>query len=107
MNSDASGKACQQSAFVRVDESSSEVVDISDLIRLFEVMFRGLAIFLCFDSPDTNADGPTDMSDVIVLLSNQILDGKPSPPLPDPTARLDPTFDDLLRCHGSLTCTSV
>lgn len=58
MNSDASGKACQQSAFVRVDESSSEVVDISDLIRLFEVMFRDLAILLCFDSPDTNSRWP-------------------------------------------------
>lgn len=107
MDSDDSGEACQQPAFVRVDESSSEVVDISDLIRLFKVMFRDFAPLLCFDSLDTNADGLTDMSYVIVFLSNRILDEKPSPLLLHPIARVDPPFDDLLRCHGPLTYKSV
>ncbi len=77
----APGGACCQ---IRgdVDNSGSEVIDISDLITLVEFMFQGGPEPLCMEQANVNGqDGSApDIGDLIFLVSYMFQSGPPPPP---------------------------
>jgi len=81
---------------IRGDADRSGDVDISDPIRILDVLFLGAPPLTCEDAADANDDGAINISDPIALLSYLFLGGsEPPPPFASPGA--DPT-DDPLGC---------
>ena len=99
INMDGVGDICQETPFIRGDSNTSGVFDISDIIQLLNVIFRGVGIFLCEAASATNDDGRVDISDILFGITFQFLDGSAVPPPPYPNPGIDPTLDDLERCQ--------
>ena len=84
-------------AFVRGDTNRDGSVNVVDVIRLLDFLFReGTAP--CVKALDVDDDGDVRLPDAVVALNFLFRDGPPPPP-PFPQAGLDPTTD-ALGCGG-------
>ncbi|MBI4605222.1 MAG: hypothetical protein HY721_24925 [Planctomycetes bacterium] len=82
------------SVFARGDANADRQINISDPVRLLDVLFRGAEPLSCDDSGDANDDGSLDLSDPVSILLHLFRpDGGSSLISPDPTRDLTP--DDL------------
>ena len=89
--------------FVRGDVNLDEGVDIGDVIRLLDFLFRGGVVLVCHDAADQNDSGSLDLGDPIYLL-NWLFRGGPEPPaLGLRVCGVDPS-DDELRCRSYPGC---
>lgn len=95
--------AAAEVPFVRGDANVDGQVDISDGVKILNVLFLGDAPEGCDDAMDSNDDGKTDISDGVWILNFLFLGG-PKPPQPYPDCGPDPTGDDL-RCAAYAFCT--
>jgi hypothetical protein len=89
--------------FRRADANEDGLVDMSDAISVFSVLFRGEGYFACRDSADANDDGNIDISDGIYLLNFLFRGGEDLPPPGRETCDLDPSEDDV-SCASYLGC---
>ena len=87
--------------FIRGDANDDGLVDISDAIKMLDVLFQGAEI-ACEDAGDANDDGVLDISDPTYLLSHLFWGGA-APPEPFAQAGLDPTTEDPYLC-GDRIC---
>jgi len=85
-------------AFIRGDANDDGAADLSDAVRVLNVLFLGTGEVRCEDAADANDSGVVDISDPIYLLTFLFLDGPPLPP-PYPEIGSDPTEDEL-ECPG-------
>ncbi|PJE64166.1 MAG: hypothetical protein COU90_04145 [Candidatus Ryanbacteria bacterium CG10_big_fil_rev_8_21_14_0_10_43_42] len=83
--------------FVRGDSNTDGDFNLSDTIRLLDVLFRGGDPLTCADAADANDDGLLDISDAVFILLVLFSDNEM--PLPFPDAGPDPT-DDPLGCEN-------
>lgn len=88
--------------FVRADSNADGKVDISDGVRVLNVLFLGDSPSGCDDAMDSNDDGKMDISDGIWILNFLFLGG-PQPPQPYPDCGVDPT-PDALTCAAYPLC---
>ncbi|MGQ9591733.1 MAG: hypothetical protein ACUVYA_15725 [Planctomycetota bacterium] len=86
--------AAADALFVRADANVDGQVDISDGVKVLNVLFLGDAPEGCDDAMDSNDDGKTDISDGVWILNFLFLGG-PKSPQPYPDCGPDPTLDDL------------
>jgi hypothetical protein len=69
-------------------------IDVSDPVKILNMLFNGSVDIVCLDAADANDSGELDVSDPVYLLSYLFLGGSaPRPPYPD--EGLDTTADDL------------
>ncbi len=87
--------------FLRGDANADQVRDISDSIRLLELLFLGGDPLACEDAGDANDDGVLDISDSIAVLANLFLGDPQTLPEPYHTPGYDPTFDSLSCANGT------
>ncbi len=81
--------------FLRGDANGDGKVDVSDAIRILQVIFRGETPPSCLDTADSNDDGQIDVSDAVYLLLF-LFRGGAAPPDPGPyLLGPDPTPDTL------------
>jgi spore coat protein CotH len=80
--------------FVRGDANGDLATNLTDGIRILQVLFQGAAQPPCFDALDANDDGDLTVSDPVYLLQHLFRSGPALPP-PYPTEGSDPTPDGL------------
>ena len=97
-----SGECAGDPNFKRADVNADETVNLSDSIRLLDILFAGAEGSGCLGATDSNDDGRVNLSDVIAILEH-LFQGAPA--LPDPFFQCgpDPTSDDL-GCTEYLPC---
>ena len=79
--------------FVRCDASPDGLVTIADAVTILSHMFSQGPIS-CLDAADCNDSGEINIADPVALLQFLFVTGTP-PPVPYPTAGVDPTADSL------------
>jgi hypothetical protein len=84
--------------FLRGDVDLSEAADITDALRIVQLLFVGIAIDGCEDAADVDDNGALDIVDPMRLLF-ALFGGAPLPPAPFPVAGPDPTPDALRVCE--------
>lgn len=83
--------------------ASGSAPDISDAVRLLEILFTGQGPAVCDDACDGNDDGAMNIADAVYGLAYLFSGGLP-PPAPGPTAcGTDPTLD-MLGCASPAGC---
>jgi hypothetical protein len=95
--------AAQEASFRRADANVDAKVDISDGVRILEILFLGAANPGCDDALDSNDSGKVDISDGVYVL-NFLFAGGPRPPDPYPDCGADATADDIA-CAAFASCT--
>ncbi|MGQ9590490.1 MAG: dockerin type I domain-containing protein [Planctomycetota bacterium] len=85
-----------EGTFVRGDANEDGRVNLSDMTRILQVLYRGAAAPACEDRMDANDDARVDASDP-VYVGNALFSRGPTFPPPFPGAGVDPT-PDALRC---------
>ena len=88
--------------FLRGDANLDSSVDISDPVRILNILFLGSEKPDCDDLLDSNDDGSIDISDGVFLLAF-LFGGGASPPAPFPTCGPDET-PDALGCTSYFVC---
>ena len=81
-------------SFLRGDANMDGRVDISDPIRILDMLFQGGGVPVCLDAADANDDGSLDISDPIAMLLAQFQGGLPLPS-PSDLAGFDSSADRL------------
>lgn len=79
--------------FVRCDASPDGLVTIADAVTILTHMFAQGPLS-CLDAADCNDSGEINIADPVALLQFLFVTGTP-PPVPYPTAGVDPTADSL------------
>jgi len=79
--------------FVRCDASPDGLVTIADAVAILSHMFAQGPLS-CLDAADCNDSGEINIADPVALLQFLFVTGTP-PPVPYPTADVDPTPDSL------------
>jgi len=80
--------------FIRGDVDMSMRLDVSDAVKILNMLFLGSVDIVCLDAADANDSGELDVSDPVYILSHLFLGG-PAPRAPYPGMGLDPTADQL------------
>lgn len=86
------------SSFLRGDANGDGSVDIADVVRIAELLFRNGRAPRCLDAADSNDDGRVQLTDALFLLFH-LVRGELGPPAPYPISGVDPSADPL-RCAG-------
>jgi hypothetical protein len=93
-----SGCAGELPSFLRGDADSSGEVNLTDAIRVLNVLFLGIGEILCADAADSDDSGDVNLTDAIRIL-NVLFLGLGTIPVPGIEAcGPDPTEDDLAAC---------
>ncbi len=79
--------------FVRCDASPDGLVSIADAVAILNHMFTQGSLS-CLDAADCNDSGEINIADPVAVLQFLFITGTP-PPIPYPTADVDPTPDSL------------
>jgi len=82
--------------FLRGDSNSDGEVELSDAMKILDVLFRSGDGFSCEDSADVNDDGEVDISDAVFVLLSLFGTGIDIPE-PSLSCGFDPT-GDMLEC---------
>ena len=99
------GKPGDLPVFRRGDADSEESVNITDAVRILNVLFVGLGEITCLDAADADDNGSVEITDAVRIL-NVLFLGLGSLPAPGPDAcGTDPTEDDL-GCAAYPVCAS-
>jgi hypothetical protein len=85
--------------FLRGDVDGSGAINLTDVLRILDFLFRDGAAPSCHDRMDANDDGFIDVSDGVFELLYLFKEGSP-PPEPFPASGLDPTPDGV-PCGGA------
>ena len=80
--------------FVRGDVDLSMRLDVSDAVKILNMLFNGSVDIVCLDAADANDSGELDVSDPVYIIFHLFLGG-PAPRPPYPDEGLDPTQDGL------------
>jgi hypothetical protein len=87
-----------EALFRRGDADASKQVDLTDAIRILNVLFLGIGVITCADAADADGSGSVDLTDAIRIL-NVLFLGVGT--IPDPGATTcgpDPVEDTLPEC---------
>ncbi len=91
--------------FHRGDADGNGTLQLTDAVRILNVLFLGTGVILCADSADADDNGTLQLTDAVRIL-NVLFLGTGVIPLPGPTAAPcgpDPT-GDALDCGSYLPC---
>lgn len=91
------------SEFIRSDCNADALIDIADVLHLFNHLFVPPVILDCDDACDSNDDELLDIADGVYSLSHQFIMGPPPPP-PFPDCGLDGTPIGPLECFAFPPC---
>jgi hypothetical protein len=84
--------------FKRGDADTNKDVNITDAVRVLNVLFLGIGVLPCLDAADADDSGSVDITDAVRIL-NVLFLGLGTIPAPGAgTCGVDPTEDDLLPC---------
>lgn len=86
--------ALPEGRFIRGDANADRRVDITDMSRVLDVLFRAYPAPVCEDRLDANDDGKVDVADALAIGNALFLRG-PAIPEPYPEEGRDPTPDAL------------
>ncbi|MEM7234604.1 MAG: lectin-like protein [Planctomycetota bacterium] len=92
--------------FVRGDATGDGSVDLSDGVRILNILFLGEDAPDCHDTMDTNDDGNVELSDAVRVFSFLFLGGSP-PAQPFMACGADSTEDDLPCTESSAGCPTL
>jgi hypothetical protein len=90
--------------FRRGDADDSGAVNLTDAIRVLNVLFLGIGTIVCSDAADADDSGQVNLTDAIRILNVLFLGiGTIEPPGPD-SCGPDPTEDTLADCQYGAAC---
>ena len=84
-----------EAPFLRGDANRDQTIDLSDAVRILEVLFLGAEPFPCDDAADADDSGEHDISDALAVIGFLFLGGPPLPPPGPMESGPDPSADEL------------
>jgi hypothetical protein len=97
----ASAPACLGTRFVRGDSDVNGTVNITDAVRILNVLFLGLGAIDCLDAADSDDNGTVNITDAVRILNVLFLGLGVIPPPGE--CGLDPTEDEV-ECASHPPC---
>jgi hypothetical protein len=90
--------ACEQTTFLRGDADANGSVNITDAVRILNVLFLGLGSIACDDTADADDNGSANITDAIRILNVLFLGIGVIPSPGFEACGPDPTEDALVTC---------
>jgi len=92
------GEAPPPGGFRRGDSDSSGIVNITDAVRILNVLFLGIGVIECDDAADSDDSGAVNITDAVRILNVLFLGIGEIPAPGTETCGSDPTEDPLSAC---------
>jgi hypothetical protein len=98
------GSISEEFGFRRGDSDTNGSVNITDAVRILNVLFLGLGTITCDDAADTDDNGSVNITDAVRIL-NVLFLGLGTIPAPGPdSCGIDPTHDSIQCAHYPDDC---